>query len=235
MWHVFARRVASLLHLLQKINGCTDFLRLQYTNMDIANELGIPKLVRKHSKPIHSTSPCFSLRLFFLRDLAHHLQFWQMLSQKKWSPSDIGKEFIAFHHLHHTDFLVQGADMAHGLDHITGSWQVNIHGNSWLSYAWHLAWLDPEAFHKTETFLPGFLWHVYTYLIISPYLNIFNHFKHVAYVTLRPASHRWVTPASPFVRIMLAPSAIRRNASPRFRQPHTKGTWQGIKTHICYT
>ena len=32
-------------------------------------------------------------------------------------------------------------------------------------------------------------------------------------------------PASPFVRIMLAPSAMRRSASPRLRQPHTKGTW----------
>eukprot|EP00971_Amphidinium_carterae_P298936 5939094-Amphidinium_carterae.1 len=29
---------------------------------------------------------------------------------------------------------------------------------------------------------------------------------------------------SPFVRIMLAPSAHRRKASPRLRQPHTKGT-----------
>jgi hypothetical protein len=31
-------------------------------------------------------------------------------------------------------------------------------------------------------------------------------------------------PASPFVRIMAAPSEIRRSASPRFRQPHTNGT-----------
>lgn len=31
-------------------------------------------------------------------------------------------------------------------------------------------------------------------------------------------------PASPFVRIMAAPSEIRRNASPRFLHPHTKGT-----------
>src|SRR4051794_14198249 len=31
-------------------------------------------------------------------------------------------------------------------------------------------------------------------------------------------------PASPFVRIIAAPSLIRRRASPRFRQPHTKGT-----------
>ncbi len=31
-------------------------------------------------------------------------------------------------------------------------------------------------------------------------------------------------PASPFVRIMAAPSLRRRSASPRFRQPQTKGT-----------
>ena len=31
-------------------------------------------------------------------------------------------------------------------------------------------------------------------------------------------------PASPFVRIMAAPSAIRRSASPRFVQPQTNGT-----------
>ncbi len=31
-------------------------------------------------------------------------------------------------------------------------------------------------------------------------------------------------PASPFVRIIAAPSAIRRSASPRFVQPQTKGT-----------
>ena len=31
-------------------------------------------------------------------------------------------------------------------------------------------------------------------------------------------------PASPFVRIIAAPSLRRRSASPRFRQPHTNGT-----------
>ncbi len=31
-------------------------------------------------------------------------------------------------------------------------------------------------------------------------------------------------PASPFVRIIAAPSAIRRSASPRLVQPHTNGT-----------
>src|SRR5205807_694928 len=36
-------------------------------------------------------------------------------------------------------------------------------------------------------------------------------------------------PASPFVRIMAAPSAIRRSASPRFVQPQTKGT---VKRHL---
>mmetsp|Transcript_59882 Transcript_59882/g.144657 ORF Transcript_59882/g.144657 Transcript_59882/m.144657 type:complete len:253 (-) Transcript_59882:96-854(-) len=40
----------------------------------------------------------------------------------------------------------------------------------------------------------------------------------------RTASTTLPVPASPFVRIMLAPSAIRRSASPRFRQPQTKGT-----------
>mmetsp|Transcript_73521 Transcript_73521/g.162371 ORF Transcript_73521/g.162371 Transcript_73521/m.162371 type:complete len:275 (-) Transcript_73521:16-840(-) len=40
----------------------------------------------------------------------------------------------------------------------------------------------------------------------------------------RTASTTSPVPASPFVRIMLAPSAMRRSASPRLRQPHTKGT-----------
>mmetsp|Transcript_39104 Transcript_39104/g.87851 ORF Transcript_39104/g.87851 Transcript_39104/m.87851 type:complete len:210 (-) Transcript_39104:388-1017(-) len=40
----------------------------------------------------------------------------------------------------------------------------------------------------------------------------------------RIASTTLPVPASPFVRIMLAPSAMRRSASPRFRQPQTKGT-----------
>ncbi len=41
----------------------------------------------------------------------------------------------------------------------------------------------------------------------------------------------WVTaldtspvPASPLLRIMAAPSVMRRSASPRFVAPHTKGT-----------
>jgi hypothetical protein len=36
-------------------------------------------------------------------------------------------------------------------------------------------------------------------------------------------------PASPFVRIIAAPSAMRRSASPRLRQPQTKGT---VKLHL---
>jgi hypothetical protein len=40
----------------------------------------------------------------------------------------------------------------------------------------------------------------------------------------RTASTTFPVPASPFVRIMDAPSAMRRSASPRSRQPHTKGT-----------
>mmetsp|Transcript_12360 Transcript_12360/g.33731 ORF Transcript_12360/g.33731 Transcript_12360/m.33731 type:complete len:303 (+) Transcript_12360:341-1249(+) len=40
----------------------------------------------------------------------------------------------------------------------------------------------------------------------------------------RTASTTLPVPASPFVRIMLAPSATRRRASPRLRHPHTKGT-----------
>mmetsp|Transcript_83567 Transcript_83567/g.215227 ORF Transcript_83567/g.215227 Transcript_83567/m.215227 type:complete len:255 (+) Transcript_83567:745-1509(+) len=40
----------------------------------------------------------------------------------------------------------------------------------------------------------------------------------------RVASTTLPVPASPFVRIMLQPSAMRRRASPRLRQPHTKGT-----------
>lgn len=143
MWHVLARQVASLLDLLQKINGCSDFLRLQYTNTDSANEFAIPNLVRKtfQTNSFHFT--VLLLMSFLSERYCPPPPVQSGYPQAKWSPSDIGKEFIAFHHLHHTDFLVQGADMAHSLDHITGSWSVNIHGNSfiWISHAWHLAWL----------------------------------------------------------------------------------------------
>ena len=40
----------------------------------------------------------------------------------------------------------------------------------------------------------------------------------------RTASTMLPVPASPLVRIMAAPSPIRRSASPRSRQPHTNGT-----------
>ncbi len=40
----------------------------------------------------------------------------------------------------------------------------------------------------------------------------------------RTASTMLPDPASPLVRIMAAPSAMRRSASPRLRAPHTKGT-----------
>mmetsp|Transcript_42085 Transcript_42085/g.132882 ORF Transcript_42085/g.132882 Transcript_42085/m.132882 type:complete len:308 (-) Transcript_42085:44-967(-) len=40
----------------------------------------------------------------------------------------------------------------------------------------------------------------------------------------RTASTTLPVPASPFVRIMLAPSAMRLKASPKLRHPHTKGT-----------
>ena len=40
----------------------------------------------------------------------------------------------------------------------------------------------------------------------------------------RTASTTSPVPASPLVRIMAAPSLMRRRASPRFTAPHTKGT-----------
>ena len=40
----------------------------------------------------------------------------------------------------------------------------------------------------------------------------------------RTASTMLPEPASPLVRIMAAPSPIRRRHSPRSRAPHTKGT-----------
>ena len=40
----------------------------------------------------------------------------------------------------------------------------------------------------------------------------------------RTASTTLPVPASPLVRIIAAPSLIRRSASPRLRQPHTNGT-----------
>ncbi len=45
----------------------------------------------------------------------------------------------------------------------------------------------------------------------------------------RTASTTLPVPASPLVRIMAAPSAMRRSASPRFRAPQTKGT---VKAHL---
>ena len=45
----------------------------------------------------------------------------------------------------------------------------------------------------------------------------------------RTASTTLPVPASPFVRIIAAPSAILRSASPRFRQPHTNGT---VNAHL---
>ena len=40
----------------------------------------------------------------------------------------------------------------------------------------------------------------------------------------RTASTMFPVPASPFVLISAAPSPMRRSASPRSRQPQTKGT-----------
>ena len=45
----------------------------------------------------------------------------------------------------------------------------------------------------------------------------------------RTASTTLPVPASPFVRIIAAPSAMRRSASPRFRAPHTNGT---VNAHL---
>ena len=45
----------------------------------------------------------------------------------------------------------------------------------------------------------------------------------------RTASTTLPVPASPFERIMAAPSEMRRSASPRFVAPHTKGT---VKRHL---
>ena len=45
----------------------------------------------------------------------------------------------------------------------------------------------------------------------------------------RTASTTLPVPGSPFVRIMAAPSAMRRRASPRLRAPHTNGT---SKSHL---
>ena len=45
----------------------------------------------------------------------------------------------------------------------------------------------------------------------------------------RTASTMLPVPASPFERIMAAPSLMRRRASPRLVAPHTKGT---VKAHL---
>src|SRR3989440_11762467 len=51
--------------------------------------------------------------------------------------------------------------------------------------------------------------------------------------TWRTASTTLPVPASPLVRIMAAPSAIRRSASPRSLQPQTKGTLKGCLLMWC--
>ncbi len=43
------------------------------------------------------------------------------------------------------------------------------------------------------------------------------------------ASTTFPVPASPFDRIMAAPSAMRRSASPRLVAPHTNGT---VNSHL---
>ena len=45
----------------------------------------------------------------------------------------------------------------------------------------------------------------------------------------RTASTTLPVPASPFVRIIAAPSPIRRSASPRFVAPQTNGT---VNSHL---
>ena len=45
----------------------------------------------------------------------------------------------------------------------------------------------------------------------------------------RTASTTLPVPASPFERIIAAPSPMRRSASPRLVAPHTKGT---LKAHL---
>ena len=50
----------------------------------------------------------------------------------------------------------------------------------------------------------------------------------------RTASTMFPEPASPLVRIIAAPSPIRRSASPRSRQPHTNGTLKAnLSTWKC--
>jgi len=49
----------------------------------------------------------------------------------------------------------------------------------------------------------------------------------------RTASTTFPVPASPLVRIMAAPSATRRRASPRWREPQTKGTVKGLLSMWC--
>ncbi len=49
----------------------------------------------------------------------------------------------------------------------------------------------------------------------------------------RTASTTLPVPASPFVRIIAAPSPMRRSASPRFRQPQTNGTLNGCLLMWC--
>ena len=49
----------------------------------------------------------------------------------------------------------------------------------------------------------------------------------------RTASTMLPEPASPLVRIMAAPSAMRRSASPRFRAPQTNGTLKSFLLMWC--
>src|SRR5262245_28519297 len=51
----------------------------------------------------------------------------------------------------------------------------------------------------------------------------------------RTASTTLPVPASPFVRIIAAPSLIRRSASPRFRQPHTNRILKACLSMWCFS
>ena len=48
----------------------------------------------------------------------------------------------------------------------------------------------------------------------------------------RTASTMLPVPASPLVRIIAAPSLMRRSASPRSRQPHTNGHLEGVLVDV---
>ena len=55
-----------------------------------------------------------------------HMVWDQLPSSSILQPGGKGEELVILHHLHHANLLVQGANMAHRLHYITGTWPFRV-------------------------------------------------------------------------------------------------------------